>query len=204
MSEFAAAEHLRPLPDPAAGYRQDLPAVGNGELLALAASLPRSSEQRAAALDLLVTRYRQLVWSCVQRYSRSSEPVEDLMQVGYVGLLKAINNFDPALGFSLATSTPNPWHHSSGGSSRSTSATKSGKYMSERPLQERVLEDPRQAEHLLTQQLRPHANGLRSRQRPGNRRCRHTRGPEGGNWYSSQCLWTGLQTGRAEKRGQPG
>jgi DNA-directed RNA polymerase specialized sigma subunit len=25
------------------------------------------------------------------------------MQVGYVGLLKAINGFDPALGFSLAT-----------------------------------------------------------------------------------------------------
>ena len=102
MSEFAAAEHLRPLPDPAAGYRQDLRAVGNRELLALAASLPRSSEKRAAALDLLVTRYRQLVWSCVQQYSRSSEPVEDLMQVGYVGLLKAIGNFDLAAGASLA------------------------------------------------------------------------------------------------------
>jgi RNA polymerase sigma-B factor len=31
------------------------------------------------------------------------EPAEDLMQVGYVGLLKAISNFDPAAGASLAT-----------------------------------------------------------------------------------------------------
>jgi RNA polymerase sigma-B factor len=31
------------------------------------------------------------------------EPAEDLMQVGYVGLLKAIGNFDPAAGASLAT-----------------------------------------------------------------------------------------------------
>jgi len=42
------------------------------------------------------------VWSCVQRYQRSSEPAEDLIQVGYVGLLKAISNFDPAFGGSLA------------------------------------------------------------------------------------------------------
>ena len=32
----------------------------------------------------------------------SPEPAEDLMQVGYVGLLKAINNFDPAFGRNLA------------------------------------------------------------------------------------------------------
>jgi RNA polymerase sigma-B factor len=50
----------------------------------------------------VVSRHRNLVRSCVQRYKRSPEPVEDLMQVGYVGLLKAINNFDPAVGSSLA------------------------------------------------------------------------------------------------------
>jgi RNA polymerase sigma-B factor len=38
----------------------------------------------------------------VQRYRESPEPVEDLMQAGYVGLLKAINNFDPTLGQNLA------------------------------------------------------------------------------------------------------
>ena len=47
-------------------------------------------------------RYQSLVRSCVQRYRDSPEQVEDLMQVGYVGLLKAINNFDPEVGSSLA------------------------------------------------------------------------------------------------------
>ena len=60
------------------------------------------SERRAAACGLLVTRYRWLVRSCVRRYLHSPEPAEDLMQVGYVGLLKAIGNFDPAICGSLA------------------------------------------------------------------------------------------------------
>ena len=38
----------------------------------------------------------------MQRYRRGPELAEDLMQVGYVGLLKAINNFGPAFGRSLA------------------------------------------------------------------------------------------------------
>src|SRR6516225_298087 len=35
------------------------------------------------------------------RYWCSPEPVEDLIQVGYIGLLKAINNYDPAFGNGL-------------------------------------------------------------------------------------------------------
>jgi RNA polymerase sigma-B factor len=49
-----------------------------------------------------VTRYRWLVRSCVRPYLHSPEPAEDLMQVGYVGLLKAIGNFDQAICGSLA------------------------------------------------------------------------------------------------------
>ncbi len=52
---------------------------------------------------MLVTRYQPLVRSCVLRYRGSTESHEELMQVGYVGLLKAINNFDPAVGTSLAS-----------------------------------------------------------------------------------------------------
>ena len=33
---------------------------------------------------------------------RSPKPAEDLVQEAYVGLVKAINNFDPATGLSLA------------------------------------------------------------------------------------------------------
>ena len=37
----------------------------------------------------------------MRSYRRSPEPAEDLLQVGYLGLLKAINNFDPSCGDSL-------------------------------------------------------------------------------------------------------
>ena len=65
-------------------------------------SLPGGSGTRAAACELLVARHRNLVRSCVQRCRRGAEPAEDLMQVGYVGLMKAISRFDPAVGGSLA------------------------------------------------------------------------------------------------------
>lgn len=90
-------------PAPPGGTRQELAELDDRELLAIAGSLPRFSQRRMAACELLVGRYRYLVWSCVQRYNRGPEPAEDLMQVGYVGLIAAINNFDLAVGCSLAT-----------------------------------------------------------------------------------------------------
>ena len=72
------------------------------QLLAVIRSLPRGSERRDAACAVLVGRYRGLVMSSALRYCRSPEPAEDLIQAGYVGLMKAINNFDPAFGRGLA------------------------------------------------------------------------------------------------------
>ena len=92
-----------PAAAPAGWMRQELAELGDRELLGIAGSLPRFSQRRIAACELLVSRYRDLVWSCVQRYRHGPEPTEDLMQVGYVGLVAAINNFDPAVGCSLAT-----------------------------------------------------------------------------------------------------
>ena len=80
----------------------DLAGLDERALLGIAGSLPPGGERRAAACELLVTRYRWLVRSCVRLYLNSPEPAEDLMQVGYVGLLKAIGNFDPAICGSLA------------------------------------------------------------------------------------------------------
>jgi len=85
-----------PAPGGPACRPEDLAGLGDRELLALAASLPPGSARREAARELLVSRYRHLVRACAWRYSRGPEPAEDLMQVGYVGLLKAIGNFDPA------------------------------------------------------------------------------------------------------------
>jgi RNA polymerase sigma-B factor len=93
-----------PAPSAPAGWtRQELAELDDRELLGIAGSLPRIGQRRMAACELLVVRHRYLVRSCVQRYSRGPEPAEDLLQVGYVGLVAAINNFDPAVGCSLAT-----------------------------------------------------------------------------------------------------
>src|SRR5258708_8460892 len=89
-------------PAPAGRMLADLGRLDDRELLHIIRSLSRASARRAAACELLVSRHRNLVRSCVQRYRHSPEPTEDLMQVGYVGLLKAINNFDPEVGGSLA------------------------------------------------------------------------------------------------------
>jgi RNA polymerase sigma-B factor len=89
-------------PAPTAGTLADLSELDDRELLRIVRSQPPASARRAAACELLVSRHRHMVRACVQRYKRSPEPAEDLMQVGYVGLLKAINNYDPEVGDSLS------------------------------------------------------------------------------------------------------
>jgi RNA polymerase sigma-B factor len=80
----------------------DLSSCDDSRLLGMVHSLPRDSELRELACGVLVTRYQSLVRSCVQPFRNSPESQEELMQVGYVGLLKAINNFDPEVGNTLA------------------------------------------------------------------------------------------------------
>jgi RNA polymerase sigma-B factor len=74
----------------------------DAELLEIIRSHPRDSEQRLSACQVLVSRYHWLVRACVQPYRVSPEAIEDLMQAGYLGLMKAINYFDPEVGNSLA------------------------------------------------------------------------------------------------------
>src|ERR1017187_3740923 len=82
--------------------RAELTLLTDDELLSRFRLLPVGSEERAMVCELLVQRHEKLVRSCVRQYRGSPEPVEDLMQVGYVGLLKAINNYDPEVGASLS------------------------------------------------------------------------------------------------------
>ena len=68
----------------------------------------RQREERAAfarlhagvpgAREALVERYLPLVRHLARRYGRASEPLEDLVQVGSIGLLGAIDRYDPASG----------------------------------------------------------------------------------------------------------
>jgi RNA polymerase sigma-70 factor (sigma-B/F/G subfamily) len=83
-------------------HTEDLARLDDAPLLRIVASLPLTSERREVACGLLVTRYHWLVRFCVRPYLSSPEPAEDLMQVGYMGLLKAIGNFNPAICASLA------------------------------------------------------------------------------------------------------
>jgi DNA-directed RNA polymerase specialized sigma subunit len=85
-----------PLPAPGLRERSDQ------ALVRLVQSLPHGSGERDAACAELAARYQPLVRYCADRYRHSPEPAEELMQSGYVGLLKAINNFDPAVGRNLA------------------------------------------------------------------------------------------------------
>jgi RNA polymerase sigma-B factor len=82
--------------------QKDLSRMDDRELLGILGSLEGTSQRRAAACALLVARHRQLVSSCVWRYRGSHEPAEDLMQVGHIGLMKAISRFDPKVGSNLA------------------------------------------------------------------------------------------------------
>ena len=75
---------------------------GEQAQLALVQARPPGDPERDAACEALVARYANIVRACAARYRDSPESAEDLMQVGYVGLMKAINNFDPGVGDSLA------------------------------------------------------------------------------------------------------
>jgi RNA polymerase sigma-B factor len=93
------------LPDiaaPPADLPADLVARDDQDLLRLIHDQPRGSVARGEACEVLVARYQSLVRSCARRYQGSPESADELMQVGYVGLMKAINRFDPDVGTSLA------------------------------------------------------------------------------------------------------
>lgn len=62
-------------------------------------SAPEISEYRAERLrERLVEMHRPLAMEIARRYRYRGEPLEDLLQAAYVGLMKAINGFDATLG----------------------------------------------------------------------------------------------------------
>ncbi|MEV0390351.1 SigB/SigF/SigG family RNA polymerase sigma factor [Nonomuraea sp. NPDC050643] len=68
------------------------------ELLVAMVDPDVSQEARLRLRERLVEMHQWLVNEIVRRYRYRGEPVEDLKQAAYVGLVKAINGFDAALG----------------------------------------------------------------------------------------------------------
>jgi RNA polymerase sigma-B factor len=77
-------------------------APSDAELVHLVQSLPAGSTGRERACEILVARYEPVIRSCVRRYHVPADLADELTQVGYLGLMKAISNFDPQIGASLA------------------------------------------------------------------------------------------------------
>lgn len=63
----------------------------------------KDSEVAKRAKEILVERNMRLVAHVVKRYQSVSENSEDLISVGVIGLLKAIDSFDASKGNRLAT-----------------------------------------------------------------------------------------------------
>ena len=57
--------------------------------------LRRAKEGDKAAREALIEGNLRLVLSVIQRFDKRGESPDDLFQVGCIGLMKAINNFDP-------------------------------------------------------------------------------------------------------------
>ena len=73
-------------------------AVGSGELFD---RWYRAGDVRAR--DALIERFLPLARKLARRYAASNEPYDDLVQVASLGLVKAVERFDPMRGFAFSS-----------------------------------------------------------------------------------------------------
>lgn len=77
--------------------------VRERELLALLATLPEDDPDRLSARDELVTMHLPLAAFLARRFRDRGEHLDDLTQVATIGLLKAVDRFEPGRGVEFST-----------------------------------------------------------------------------------------------------
>jgi RNA polymerase sigma-B factor len=66
--------------------------------------MPAGSDSVSAAeRERLIMEHLPLVRGLARRYADRGEPLDDLIQVGTIGLIKAVDRFDPSRGYKLAS-----------------------------------------------------------------------------------------------------
>lgn len=65
--------------------------------------LKRYKEGDQEAREILINRNMRLVAHVIKKYQTSDYDMEDLLSVGTIGLIKAVNTFNPDKGSRLAT-----------------------------------------------------------------------------------------------------
>jgi RNA polymerase sigma-B factor len=98
-TEHRTAARTR-IPRPAPAYAEQAPTA---ELLARLAASRRGDGTWAALRDEVVRRHLSLVRALAWRFRDRGEDLEDLVQVATVGLLNAIDRFDPGHGAEFTT-----------------------------------------------------------------------------------------------------
>lgn len=78
----------------------EIPVLTNEEMDILFARMQNGDE---SAKDALVNGNLKLVLSILKRFNNTNYNMDDLFQVGVIGLIKAIDNFDTSLGLRLST-----------------------------------------------------------------------------------------------------
>jgi len=75
----------------------------SAELFAALTAERATERSRVRAREELVALHQPLVEHCARRFRNRGEPFEDLLQVGAIGLLKAIDRFDAERGVEFST-----------------------------------------------------------------------------------------------------
>ena len=73
------------------------------ELFAEFVSLSEDDPRRLAVRSELISDHLPLVTHIARKFVNRGEPLEDLIQVGTIGLIKAIDRFEPQKGFEFST-----------------------------------------------------------------------------------------------------